>query len=129
MSTIAQRVSEDCVFPVGIDSIWKISENQMQFVNSFKMKLAVIFGVLHMILGIFIKISNTIKTKNWISLLTVAIPQLIFMMCTFFYMDILIIIKWRQNYSGEASKNAPSIISTMISAYAGFGDSPFLFWA
>lgn len=95
MPTIAQRVSEDCVFPVGIDSIWKISENQMQFVNSFKMKLAVIFGVLHMILGIFIKISNTIKTKNWISLLTVAIPQLIFMMCTFFYMDILIIIKWR----------------------------------
>lgn len=100
----------------------------MQFTNSFKMKLAVIFGVAHMILGICIKIMNSIKKRDWIVFATLAIPQLIFMLCTFFYMDAMIIIKWLKNYSGEQSQYAPSIISTMISVYAGFGDSPFLFW-
>ena len=92
------------------------------------MKLAVILGVAHMLLGISLKIVNTIRKKNWLSLLTLAVPQLIFMLCTFFYMDFLIILKWCQNYTGSLSKNAPSIIATMISVYAGFGDSPTLFW-
>lgn len=43
-------------------------------------------------------------------------------------MDFLIIYKWNTNYSGENSKNAPSIIATMISVYAGFGDSDLQFW-
>lgn len=92
------------------------------------MKLAVIFGVAHMLLGICLRILNTVRQRNWVSLFTLAIPQLIFMLCTFFYMDVMIIIKWAQNYHGELSKNAPSIISTMITVYAGFGESPLLFW-
>lgn len=118
----------DCVYPVGIDSSWRVAENQMQFTNSLKMKLAVILGVAHMLLGTSLRILNTVRKRNWLSLLTLAIPQLIFMLCTFFYMDFLIILKWLKNYSGVASKDAPSIIATMISVFAGFGDSPFLFW-
>lgn len=88
------------------------------------MKLAVILGVAHMLLGIGIRILNTVRRKNWLSLMTLAIPQLIFMLCTFFYMDVLILKKWLTDYTGPASKNAPSIIATMISVFAGFGDSP-----
>jgi hypothetical protein len=36
-------------------------------------------------------------------------------------MDYLIIYKWFQDYSGESSAKAPSIISTMIAIFAEFG--------
>lgn len=72
----------------------------MQFTNSLKMKLAVILGVTHMLLGICLKLLNVIRKKNWLSLFTLAIPQLIFMLCTFFYMDFMIIYKWTKEYKG-----------------------------
>lgn len=50
------------------------------------------------------------------------------MLCTFVYMDFLILYKWSSDYTYEKSSKAPSIIATMISVFAGFGDSPYLFW-
>lgn len=94
------RISPDCVYPVGLDSIWKGALNQMQYVNSYKMKMAVIFGVCHMLLGLGLKVINTVRRKNWLSLFTQAIPQIIFMLCTFVYMDYLIIYKWNTDYRG-----------------------------
>jgi len=44
-----------------------------------------------------------------------------FMIATFLYMDFLIIYKWFQTYEGENTRNAPSIIATMIAIYAEFG--------
>jgi V-type H+-transporting ATPase subunit a len=37
---------KDCVYPFGIDPIWYISSNNLVFLNSFKMKFAVIIGIL-----------------------------------------------------------------------------------
>lgn len=128
IETRAVRISADCVYPIGLDSIWKGAQNQMQYVNSYKMKLAVIFGICHMLLGLGIKIINNIRTKSWLTLFTVAIPQIVFMLCTFVYMDYLIILKWKMDYGGENSKHAPSIIGIMISAFAGFGDVMERFW-
>lgn len=85
------------------------------------MKLAVILGVLHMMLGIFIRIINTVVNKKWLQLFTLAIPQLLFLMVTFLYMDFLIIFKWNTSFSDNSSQTAPSIISTMIGIYVGFG--------
>ena len=51
------------------------------------------------------------------------------MLCTFVYMDYLIILKWTTDYTGERSKDAPSIISTMIAVFGGFGgDGVPKFW-
>lgn len=66
----------------------------MQFTNSLKMKLSVILGVTHMMLGLVIKIINTVSNRKWMELITVAIPQNLFMIATFVYMDFLIILKW-----------------------------------
>ena len=38
----------------------------MQFTNSLKMKLSVIIGVAHMVLGLFIRFINGIRKKDWI---------------------------------------------------------------
>lgn len=99
----------------------------MQFVNSLKMKLAVILGVAHMMLGLFIRFINGIKKRDKIDILTLTIPQTIFMLVTFVYMDFLIIYKWNTNF--EDTAKAPSIIATMIAVYAKAGsDKDPLFW-
>ena len=93
------------------------------------MKLAVIIGVAHMMLGLVVRFINTIRKKDWIDVFSITLPQTIFMLSTFVYMDYLIIYKWNLDYSGEKSKEAPSIISTMIAVYAGFGaDNDYVFW-
>ena len=93
------------------------------------MKLAVILGVAHMMLGLVVRFINGIKKKDYLDVFTLTLPQTIFMLSTFVYMDYLIFYKWTMDYSGENSKNAPSIISTMIAVYAGFGsENDIVFW-
>lgn len=53
-------LTPDCVYPLGLDPAWSIAENNLNFVNSLKMKISVIIGVIHMTLGVFVKASNTI---------------------------------------------------------------------
>lgn len=101
-----------CTYAFGVDPVWKIAENSMGFTNSFKMKFAVIVGVIHMMIGIVIKGINGIKNRNFIDVFAVALPQFLFMIVTFVYMDFLIIVKWLTKYPNPS--RAPSIISTMI---------------
>ncbi len=35
----------DCVYPIGVDYHWYYAKNEIGFVNSLKMKIAVILGV------------------------------------------------------------------------------------
>ena len=73
-------LKNDCVYAFGIDSVWKVAENQMQFTNSLKMKIAVIIGVAHMMLGLLVRFINGIKKKDWIDVFTITLPQTIFML-------------------------------------------------
>ena len=70
----------------------------MQFVNSLKMKLSVVIGVTHMILGLVIRFINGCKRKDKLDIIALTIPQTIFMITTFVYMDFLIIYKWSTFY-------------------------------
>uniref|UniRef100_A0A452SF53 V-type proton ATPase subunit a n=1 Tax=Ursus americanus TaxID=9643 RepID=A0A452SF53_URSAM len=39
-------------YPLGIDPIWNLATNRLTFLNSFKMKMSVILGIIHMTFGI-----------------------------------------------------------------------------
>ncbi len=46
---------KDCTYPLGFDHVWGMSKNEISFANSFKMKFSIIFGFVHMMIGIFFK--------------------------------------------------------------------------
>jgi len=45
MFNSCNREDKECVYPFGVDHIWYSSTNMLNFTNSMKMKIAVIFGV------------------------------------------------------------------------------------
>lgn len=109
---------DGCAYLFGLDPAWRVSGNELMFVNSFKMKvfdvidlkLAVIIAIIHMTFGILLKGVNAIHFESPLDFFCEFIPQTVFLTCTFGYMDFLIILKWLTVYEGEA----PSIITTMI---------------
>lgn len=100
----------NCVYPLGVDPIWSISSNDLNFTNSLKMKIAVIIAVVHMSLGIVVKGLNDWHERRRVHILIEMLPRLVFLVTVFGYMDFLIVYKWL-NLEGPA---APSIITTMI---------------
>ena len=43
---VSATLKEDCIYPIGVDPAWYMSTNEIVFINSVKMKIALILGVL-----------------------------------------------------------------------------------
>jgi V-type H+-transporting ATPase subunit a len=91
----------DCVYPIGVDPAWFLSVQELTFMNSLKMKMAVIFGVAQMSLGIILKGTNTIQNRSMVDF-------------------IFELLKWLQDWEGRTAY-APSVISTMIDMFLNMG--------
>lgn len=108
-------------YPFGMDPVWQVAPlNKIIFHNAYKMKISIIFGVIHMLFGVCISLYNHRYFKNKISITMEFIPQVIFLVFLFFYMTSLMFIKW-VSYSAaegvpvESSEScAPSILITFI---------------
>ena len=105
------KKSENCTYPFGFDYVWYISENETSFLNSFKMKFSIIIGVLQMLLGVFLKGMNGCYFGRWEDVIFEAIPQAVFMLITFGYMSLAIVVKWLINWT---DKQPVSIIQMFI---------------
>jgi V-type H+-transporting ATPase subunit a len=103
----------DCTYPIGIDPIWYLAKNELAFMNSLKMKLSVILGVLQMSLGVCMKAANAIHFGNKLDLWLEFLPQIILLWVLFGYMDAMIIAKWLTDFT-HREYEAPSVISSMI---------------
>ena len=117
------KKDNNCKYSFGLDPVWTISTNELMFVNSFKMKFSVIFGVFQMTLGIVLKGLNALHEKDLVDFIFVFIPQIIFMLILFGYMDFLIFLKWSINYDGKENQ-APDIKSYLMSIFLDFGKLP-----
>ncbi|CAI2384297.1 unnamed protein product [Moneuplotes crassus] len=109
------RHNPNCVYPFGIDPKWYVATNELTFMNSFKMKLAVILGVSQMLLGIFLRFFNAHDFCDYVEF----IAQFTVLCCWFGYMNVLIIAKWLTHYPD--SSRAPAIIASMIDMFLKFG--------
>ena len=121
VSPVEWPVKDDCVYGIGIDPAWFLSTNELTFINNLKMKMAVIFGVAQMSLGISMKAFNAFHFKRPLDFFFEFIPQIILLWALFGWMNILIIAKWLTAWNDDNIGNAPGIIQIMIDMFLGFG--------
>mmetsp|Transcript_1998 Transcript_1998/g.1805 ORF Transcript_1998/g.1805 Transcript_1998/m.1805 type:complete len:319 (+) Transcript_1998:344-1300(+) len=84
------------------------------------MKMAVIFGVAQMSLGILMKAFNSLYFGRKIEFFFEFIPQIVLLWSLFGFMNVLIVVKWLTNWEGRTER-APGIISIMISLFLNQG--------
>ncbi|XP_013164752.1 PREDICTED: V-type proton ATPase 116 kDa subunit a isoform 1 isoform X4 [Papilio xuthus] len=108
--------SEDYIqtpYPFGIDPVWQLAEsNKIIFMNAYKMKISIIIGVFHMLFGVCMSLWNHIYFKRRISIYVEFIPQIIFLTVLFFYMVLLMFIKWTTYGPTPGHFGDPSVIKT-----------------
>uniref|UniRef100_A0A671X4N3 V-type proton ATPase subunit a n=1 Tax=Sparus aurata TaxID=8175 RepID=A0A671X4N3_SPAAU len=102
-------------YPFGIDPIWGLSNNKLTFLNSYKMKMSVIIGIIHMTFGVSLSFFNY-------CVFFVLIPELFFMISLFGYLVFMVVFKWIA-YSPAQSQEAPSILIHFIDMFL-FSDNP-----
>ncbi|XP_034660391.1 V-type proton ATPase 116 kDa subunit a isoform X7 [Drosophila subobscura] len=110
---------EGTPYPFGMDPIWQVAgSNKIIFHNAYKMKISIIFGVIHMVFGVVMSWHNHTYFRNRISMIYEFIPQLVFLLLLFFYMVLLMFIKWIKfaatNPKPYSEACAPSILITFI---------------
>jgi len=80
--------------------------------NGVKMKMSVIFGVLHMMIGILHKYTNTIYHGHWSHLITECIGGTIILLGLFGWMDFLVVSKWAKELDIEDHNPAKPVFMT-----------------
>lgn len=79
---------------IGLDPSWQLATNKIIFLNSYKMKLSIIFGVIHMIFGVCVNTVNYVHFRKYHGLILEFLPQVLLLCFLFLYMVIMIFIKW-----------------------------------
>ena len=91
--------------------VWHTADNNLLFTNSYKMKMAIIFGMMQMTLGIVMNVYNYTHFNKRRSIFTEFIPQLTFLMSIFGYLVILVFYKWFADWS---EFSPPGLLNTLI---------------
>uniref|UniRef100_A0A7S3QLW0 V-type proton ATPase subunit a n=1 Tax=Dunaliella tertiolecta TaxID=3047 RepID=A0A7S3QLW0_DUNTE len=86
--------SDSDPYPFGVDPAWRGTKTELPALNSMKMKMSIVVGVIHMNLGILMSLFNNQFFRDRLSTLTEFIPQVIFLNSLFGYLCFLIIYKW-----------------------------------
>ncbi len=85
----------------GMDPIWQVADNKIEFLNSYKMKISLIFGLIHMLFGLVLSLCNKIIRRARHEILLEFVPQLVFLMFIFFYLVFMIFYKWAKYYADD----------------------------
>ncbi|XP_074527282.1 V-type proton ATPase 116 kDa subunit a [Halichoeres trimaculatus] len=109
-------------YPLGIDPIWNLATNRLTFLNSYKMKMSVILGIIHMSFGVILSTYNHIYFRKKYNLYLVFLPELLFLLCLFGYLAFMIFYKWLV-FSAKDATRAPSILIHFINMFLMQGDA------
>ncbi|KAI9000168.1 V-type ATPase, V0 complex, 116kDa subunit family [Hyaloraphidium curvatum] len=108
-----QRGFQTKVYPFGVDPAWVWASNKLLFLNSYKMKQAILLGVIHMSFGTCLQVANHIKFKNWVSIVFEFIPQILFFWLIFGYLGFMIVYKWCTDWYSQGLP-PPNLLNTLI---------------
>eukprot|EP00824_Muranothrix_gubernata_P004623 TRINITY_DN1589_c0_g1_i2.p1 TRINITY_DN1589_c0_g1~~TRINITY_DN1589_c0_g1_i2.p1 ORF type:complete len:839 (-),score=190.25 TRINITY_DN1589_c0_g1_i2:61-2469(-) len=111
-----EAVFLDTVYPFGVDPTWHGTETELMFMNSLKMKVSVIVGVVQMIVGVVLSALNAVHYKKRLNFWFEFVPQMIFICSIFGYLVIIIITKWAINWEAR-DQTPPSLINMLIGMF------------
>lgn len=100
----------------GFDAKWLGAENELTYINSFKMKFSIIIGFLHMTFGVLMKGLNALHYRRKMDFFFEFLPQLMMMLSIIGYLVFLIIYKWVTPI-GYGGYKKQGIINTVINMY------------
>lgn len=112
------EMTHGTVYPIGLDPTWQVASNKIIFLNSYKMKLSIIFGVVHMIFGVCMSVINNVHFKRKVNIILEFMPQLIFLVLLFAWMVFMMFFKWvaygPENEPPFSPGCAPSVLILFI---------------
>ncbi|XP_024926745.1 V-type proton ATPase subunit a1 isoform X2 [Ziziphus jujuba] len=111
-------------YPFGVDPSWRGSRSELPFLNSLKMKMSILLGVVQMNLGIILSYFNSHFFGSSIDIRYQFVPQMIFLNSLFGYLALLIVIKW---CTGSQADLYHVMIYMFLSPTEDLGENQ-LFW-
>lgn len=86
------------VYAFGMDPVWFFKDNELIFMNSFKMKLSVVMGMCQMVFGMFLSFINHVHRHDIKEILVKWIPEMMYLVPFFGYLVVIILKKWMTNF-------------------------------
>ncbi|KAL0947624.1 hypothetical protein HGRIS_013713 [Hohenbuehelia grisea] len=101
-------------YPFGLDPGWHGADNALIFTNSYKMKMSIVLGVIHMTFALCLQIPNHLKFKRNLDIWANFVPQIIFLQSIFGYLALCILYKWSIDWSSPDVHTAPPSLLNML---------------